>query len=349
MSRSYTTDTARWQAISNKDREAAHLFYYAVKTTGIYCIAGCASRLPKRENVLFFDTPTKAEAAGFRACKRCRPNDSTHAGISSQRVVQACRTMEQAEEEPSLETLAADAGLTSSHFQRLFKGHVGLSPKEYGRALRDSRVRAALEAGHSVTRAIVDAGFSSSSRFYEQSGQAMGMPARTYRKGGKGLTIHYVAARSFLGPILAAFTDQGVCSIEFGQSEEQLVHSLSQRFHQADIVPGGSELRSLVSEIVDFIQSPDKALDLPLDIQGTAFQQRVWKALQDIPAGETRTYTDVAHAMGIPQSVRAVAAACAKNRLAVVIPCHRVVRKDGSLAGYYWGLERKAALLENET
>lgn len=348
MSCPYDTNQERWQAVVCKDREAAHHFYYAVKTTGIYCVAGCVSRLPKRENVVFFDTGPAAEAAGFRACKRCRPDDPAHAGIASTRVVRACRTLEDSEETPSLESLAAAAGLSPHHFQRLFKNHVGLSPKEYGQAVRKAKVRASLEAGHSVTRAIMDAGFGSASRFYEKSGQTMGMPAKTYKKGGAGLTIQYVAAFSFLGPILVAFTENGVCSIEFGDSEDALVDSLKKRFHQAEIVPGTLELDSHVAEIVEFIHSPEKGLDLPLDIQGTAFQQRVWRALQDITAGEIRTYSDIAEVLGMPASVRAVATACASNRLAVVIPCHRVVRKGGALAGYYWGLDRKAALLKNE-
>lgn len=348
MTRDYATDTQRWQAVVDKDTAAAHAFYYGVKTTGIFCIAGCASRLPKRENVLFLDTADNAVEAGFRPCKRCHPQDTAHADIASNRIVRACRAMEQAEDSPSLEELAEEAELSPQHFQKLFKEHVGISPKKYAQAIRDTKVRTALEKGESVTRAIMDAGYGSASRFYEKSKQTLGMSARTYSKGGAGLLIHYASGTTFLGTILAAFTDKGVCSIEFGESEDALVQSLTARFDQADIQPGGRDLKKQIARISDFIRSPEKRLDLPLDIQGTAFQQQVWQALKDIPAGETRTYSEVAESLGIPGSVRAVATACARNRLAVVVPCHRVLRKDGSLGGYYWGLEKKTALLENE-
>ena len=348
MTHPYATESDRWQAVKERDKDAAHTFYYAVKTTGIYCVPGCSSRLPKRENVEFFETTDQAVGAGFRACKRCRPDDPAHAGILSNRIVHACRTIEQAETIPSLTSLARACGLSPSHFQRLFTEHVGVSPKVYGQAIRESRVRAALGQGTSVTQAIFDAGYGAASRFYEQSDAVIGMTARKYRKGGAGLDIRYACGESYLGLILAAFTDRGVCSIEFGDSEEQLVDSLSARFPEADLRHGGVHLRDQLAEIVSFIRSPATGLALPLDIQGTAFQQRVWKELQKIPAGETRTYSEVAQALGVPGSVRAVASACARNRLAVVVPCHRVLRKGGLLAGYHWGLERKAALLENE-
>jgi len=344
----YDTEEARWKAVINRDADAVGSFLYAVKTTGIFCVPGCASRQPKRENVLFYDTPAQAQADGFRPCKRCRPDDPAHADIRSDRIVAACRAIEQSDEMPSLAALAAEAGLSPSHFQRLFTDHVGVSPKIYGQAVRDAKVRVALEAGTPVTQAIFDAGYGSASRFYERSKAALGMDAATYRKGGQGMDIRYAYAESHLGPILAAFTENGVCSIEFGENTQALLASLRDRFPQASLRDGGPHLQDQLAEIVAFIKTPQSGLSLPLDIQGTAFQQRVWKELQAIPAGQTRTYTQVAEALGQPDAARAVASACAQNRIAVAIPCHRVIRKSGELAGYHWGLERKKALLDSE-
>lgn len=344
-----TTETdARWRAVLDRDRSAARRFCYAVVTTGVYCLPGCPSRRPNRDNVRFFDTAADAEAAGFRPCRRCRPDDPTHAHMDSERIVAACRTIERAEQPVPLDELAAAAGLSPSHFQRLFTDRVGVSPKVYAQAVRDARVREALERGVPVTRAVFDAGYGSASRFYERSGQVLGMPPKAYGKGGKGLTIRYAVGESFLGPILCAFTERGVCAIEFGENPAVLAATLRDRFPAARIEEGSAELADGVAEVAAFIKTPDRGLDLPLDIQGTAFQQRVWRALRDIPPGETRTYSDVARAVGKPKAVRAVAAACAANRLAVAVPCHRVVRKSGELAGYHWGLEKKRALLDNE-
>lgn len=339
---------ARWQAVLSRDAGAARAFCYAVRTTGIFCMPGCASRLPNLENVEFFDNAAQATAAGYRPCKRCRPDDPAHRDMASRRVIEACRAMEQADAPIPLDKLAATAGLSPSHFQRLFKQRVGISPKVYAQAVRDDRIRKALSQGQSVTRAIFDAGFGSASRFYERSNQTLGMDAGIFRKGGQGLTIRYACAESFLGPILAGFTDQGVCAIEFGDSTESLARGLRDRFPHADIREGSPELHALVKEVADFIKSPDAGLDLPLDVQGTAFQVRVWQELQNIPCGGTRTYSDIAESLGNPRAVRAVAAACAANPLAVAVPCHRVIRKTGQLAGYRWGLDKKKALLENE-
>lgn len=349
MTNRYASDAQRWEAVQNKDAQAAHAFYYAVKTTGIFCIAGCASRLPNRENTEFFDTSKDAVSAGYRPCKRCRPDDPAHTHIDNDRIVTACRIIERTEEPPSLEILATSAGLSPSHFQRVFTAHVGVSPKTYAQAVRDEKVRAALAAGTPVTRAIFDAGYGAASRFYERSEDVLGMPPKSYKQGGQGEIIYYGMAASELGNVMAAFTHKGICSIEFGESTDELVASLLARFPNADIVPGGPPLNQTMADIIAFIDSPKKGLSLPLDIRGTAFQQRVWKELQRIPAGETRTYTQVAEALNAPGSVRAVASACARNRLAVIIPCHRVVRKNGDLAGYYWGLGRKKALLDRES
>jgi AraC family transcriptional regulator of adaptative response/methylated-DNA-[protein]-cysteine methyltransferase len=341
----------RLRAVLDRDGSASG-FVYAVATTGIYCRPGCPSRSPKPENVRFFDTPAQAEQAGFRPCKRCRPDDPSHRAIASGRVAAACRSIEQAlaegEAVPSLEALALDAGLSPSHFQRLFKARTGITPKEYARAVRDERVRAALAGGQSVTEAIYAAGFGAPSRFYEHAGQTLGMAPTAYRKGGHGLTIRFASADSFLGTVLAGFTDLGVCAIELGDTRDELVHALRERFPEADLRDAQHELAPLLSEVADFVRSPAQGLDLPLDIRGTAFQQRVWQELARIPAGETRTYTEVARALDAPKAVRAVAAACAANPLAVAVPCHRVLHKSGELAGYRWGLARKKALLDNE-
>ncbi|WP_272699143.1 bifunctional DNA-binding transcriptional regulator/O6-methylguanine-DNA methyltransferase Ada [Desulfovibrio sp. Fe33] len=350
MSHKETIRKARLHAVMNRDASAGG-FCYAVKTTGVYCLPGCPSRSPRPENVLFFDTPAQAEDAGFRPCRRCRPDDPAHRNIASARTVAACRTIERAirdDAPPPLAALAEDAGLSSSHFQRLFKAHTGISPREYARAMQDERVRSALAQGRSVTEAIHDAGFGSPSRFYERAALTLGMDAAVYRKGGRGMTIRFAVAESFLGPVLAGFTDRGVCAIEFGDSPEALAQALLDRFPAADIRDGQTELAPLLQEVADFIRRPAEALDLPLDIQGTAFQQRVWRELTRIPPGETRSYTDIALAMGQPEAVRAVAAACAANPLAVAVPCHRARRKSGDLAGYRWGLARKRALLDRE-
>jgi len=344
----YSTDEARWQAVQARDKGAVNEFYYAVKTTGIYCLPGCASRQPKRENILFYDTPDAAVADGFRPCKRCRPDDPAHAGILSDRMVAACRAIELSEEPPSLDALAAEAQLSPFHFQRLFTERVGVSPKVYAQAIRDTKVRETLASGLPVTQAIFDAGYGSASRFYERSKAVLGMPPKAYKKGGQAMDIRYAYAESHFGPVLAAFTEVGLCALDFGESREQLIAALTVRFPQAAIRDGGPHLAGQVAEIVAFLKVPSRGLSLPLDIQGTAFQQRVWKELQQIPAGELRTYTEVAQSLGMPASVRAVASACARNRIAVVIPCHRVVRKGGDLAGYYWGVERKQALIDSE-
>lgn len=344
----FTTDDSRWHAVLDRDSTVARDFVYAVETTGIYCIPGCPSRKPRRENVRFFDTASEAEKSGYRPCKRCRPDDILHLGIDSERIVTACRTIESADQSVPLVDLAKQAGLSSSHFRRLFIDRVGVSPKVYAQTIRDNDVRRQLELGHSVTRAIFDAGYGSASRFYERANFTLGMPPKEYKRGGKGLTIRYAFGKSFLGPVIAAFTEDGVCAIEFGATRKSMVGALRNRFPKAIVSDGSEELEKLVTEVTAYIKTPDKGLDLPLDIQGTAFQQRVWQELQTIPVGETRTYGDIAQALGKPKSVRAVAAACASNNLAVAIPCHRVVRKSGQLAGYFWGLDRKQALIENE-
>lgn len=348
----YDTPEARLRAVLDRDANAADRFCYAVRTTGVYCSPGCPSRAPRPENVEFFDTPAQAEQAGYRPCMRCRPDDPAHQDLGSERVIRACRALEQGADqgEPvSLEALAHRAGLSPSHFQRLFKARTGLSPREYGQAVRDRRVRAALERGVSVTEAIFEAGFGSASRFYERAERILGMDAATYRKGGNTMTLRYAVAPCFLGLVLAAFTDRGVCAIQFGDTPEELVDALHERFPKAELLDARDELAPHLAEIADFVQHPDRGLDLPLDIIGTAFQQRVWNELTKIPVGRTSTYSEVAAALGAPGSARAVGTACGANPLAVVIPCHRMLRKSGQLAGFRWGLARKQALLDNES
>jgi len=336
-------DTSRWQAVLDRDPAAA--FVYAVATTGVYCRPDCPSRRANRENVRFFDTTGDAEAAGFRACLRCRP---TEADRTAELVARACRTIEAAEETPILATLAEEAGLSPFHFHRVFKAHTGLTPRGYARALRDNRVRAALGEAGTVTEALYDAGFGSSGRFYAGSNASLGMTPTRFRDGGRGETIRYAIGRSSLGGVLVAATDRGICAIMLGDDPEMLAGALRGQFGKARLEAGDADFDRWVSQVVAFVDDPHLGLDLPLDIRGTAFQRRVWQALRAIPMGETRTYTDIAESLGMPKAVRAVAGACASNAIAVAIPCHRVHRIGGALAGYRWGIERKRALLEKE-
>ena len=336
-------DTSHWQAVL--DRDPAASFVYAVVTTGVYCRPDCPSRRAKRENVRFFDSNGEAEAAGFRACLRCRP---TEADRTAELVEKACRIIEAAEETPDLASLAAGAGLSTYHFHRVFKARTGLTPRGYARALRDRRVRAALGEAGTVTEALYDAGFGSSGRFYAGSNASLGMTPTRFRAGGAGEIIRYAIGRSSLGGVLVAATDKGICAIMLGDDPDILIGELRGQFSKARLVAGDPEFDNWVSQVVAFVDDPHLGLDLPLDIRGTAFQRLVWQALRAIPMGETRTYTDIAEALGMPNAVRAVAGACASNAVAVAIPCHRVHRIGGALAGYRWGIERKRALLDKE-
>ena len=345
--RLYATDEARWQAVVERAPAAEGHFFYGVATTGIYCRPGCASRLPKRENVRFFDDQETAEAAGFRACKRCEPRAETDAGV--QAIVQACRLIEASEKPPSLEDLAGAVGLSKYHFQRLFKKTTGVTPRQYAAEKRAQRVRRALQKEAAVTEAIYSAGFESSSRFYETAAASLGMTPKAYGAGGPGVSIRYAIVHSYLGWVLVAATAQGVCKIDLGDSPQSLLAELEGCFPQADLRAGDQAFEAVMSQVLLFLEQPQKGLQLPLDIQGTAFQRRVWSALQEIRAGTTASYGEVAAQIGKPTASRAVAAACAANKIAVAIPCHRVVRSDGGLGGYRWGTARKRALLERET
>ena len=338
----------RWAALVNRDAGADGTFYYSVKTTGVYCRPSCAARLPRPENVRFHATREAAENAGFRPCKRCKPDQPSLAEQHASMVTNMCRFIENSEAPPGLDELAARAGLSPWHFHRLFKSVTGLTPKAYAMAHRAKHIRTALKRGGTITHGIYDAGFNSNSRFYEKSNQLLGMTPSSYRAGGAGAEIRFAVGECSLGSILVAISDRGVCAILLGDDPETLLHDLQDRFPRSDLIGGDSEFEQLAAKVIGFVEAPAIGLDLPLDIRGTAFQQRVWQALREIPAGTTMSYTDIAKRIGAPRSVRAVARACAANSLAVAIPCHRVVRNDGGLAGYRWGVERKRDLLQRE-
>jgi AraC family transcriptional regulator of adaptative response/methylated-DNA-[protein]-cysteine methyltransferase len=345
---SATHSDPRWMRIVARDRSADGLFWFSVATTKVYCRPSCPSRAANPKNVVLHDSLAQARATGFRPCKRCNPEGLSHAAGNTILVETACRTIEQSETPPSLADLANAAGLSPAYFHRLFKMETGLTPKAYAAAHRANRVRQALSAGCSVTEAIYDAGFHSSGRFYENATPMLGMTPAQYRAGGAGETIRFALGQSSLGAILVASSKKGIVSIEIGDSPEPLLRALQDRFPRAELVGGDAAYEALVARVVGFVEAPGLGLDLPLDVRGTAFQQRVWQALRDIPAGETVSYTELARRIGRPQSVRAVAGACARNAIAVAIPCHRVVRQDGGLSGYRWGVARKRSLLVRE-
>jgi AraC family transcriptional regulator of adaptative response/methylated-DNA-[protein]-cysteine methyltransferase len=341
-------DDRRWKALTQRDLQFVGTFYYAVTTTGVYCRPTCASRLPLRENVRFFNSWQEAEQAGFRACKRCQPKDAENPSPHHTAIIAACRSIEQAETPPTLESLAKQAGISPFYFQRLFKKTIGITPRQYFQQERSNRMRESLKQNERVTDAVYAAGFASNSRFYSQAAQTLGMKPSDYQKGGKGMSISYAIVSSNLGWVLVAATPLGICAIDFGESHALLVKHLAQRFPNAHLAPGAAPFSEWVTQVLSLLESPSRGLNLPLDIQGTAFQRRVWLALQAIPCGTTASYTEIATRIGSPKAVRAVASACASNNLAVAIPCHRVVRSNGDLAGYRWGLDRKRKLLELE-
>ncbi len=343
-----TVSDPRWTAVVTRDRQSDGEFVYAVRTTGVYCRPSCGSRAARPENVEFHATAAEAERAGFRACKRCRPNDTTRGSVQSALIADLCRYIESADEAPTLDKLARRAGVSAYHLHRLFKAATGVTPRQYAEAHRARRVRAELGVRQTVTDAIYGAGFNSSGRFYGQAAALLGMTPTRFRAGGTDTTIRFAVGECSLGSILVAASDQGVCAILLGDDPEVLVRDLQDRFPRAQLIGGDAEFEGLVARVVGLVEAPGLGLDLPLDVRGTAFQQRVWQTLREIPAGQTASYSEVARRIGAPTSVRAVAHAVASNPLAVAIPCHRVVRTDGALAGYRWGIERKRALLERE-
>jgi AraC family transcriptional regulator of adaptative response/methylated-DNA-[protein]-cysteine methyltransferase len=345
----YVTDDERWQALQARDARADAVFVYAVRTTGVYCRPSASARLPKRENVEFFDSPEAAEAAGYRASRRARGDQTSAAAERAALVAQACRLIEEAETTPNLDDLAAHAGMSSFHFHRVFKAETGLTPKAYASASRARRLRAELVFPNtSVTDAIYGAGFNSNSRFYETSDQLLGMRARDYRAGGTGAVIRFAVGQCSLGAILVAQSQRGICAILIDDDPDALVRDLQDQFPKAQLIGGDAEFEQLIAQVVGFIEVPSMGLNLPLDVRGTAFQERVWQALREIPPGATVSYTQIAERIGAPKAVRAVAQACGANHIAVAIPCHRVVRRDGDIAGYRWGVDRKRELLRRE-
>ena len=344
----FSGDDERWAAVLGHDRRADGVFYYAVRTTGVYCRPSCSARRPRREHVSFHATREAAERAGFRSCKRCRPEAAGVAEQHAAAVARACRLIETAEELPDLGTLAETAGMSRFHFHRVFKAVAGVTPKAYGAAHRARRVRDELSRSHTVTEAIYGAGFNSNGRFYATSTDVLGMTPSRFRAGGSGASIRFAVGECSLGSILVAATDKGVCAILIGSKPERLVRDLQDRFPRATLLGGDKAFEAVVARVVGFVESPARGLDLPLDMRGTAFQQRVWQALRKIPVGATASYTQIAARIGSPTAVRAVARACASNAIAVAIPCHRVIRVDGGLSGYRWGVARKRALLERE-
>ncbi len=342
------TDDARYDAIRRRDAALDGAFVYSVRTTGVYCRPNCPARLARRENVRFHPTPADARAAGFRACLRCQPDGVGIAARHAAAVQRACRLIEAAEEPPTLAAIAAAAGLSPHHLHRVFRAATGVTPKAYADAHLARRAADGLRGGASVTEAIYGAGYSAPSRFYEQSAARLGMTPGAYRRGGPGAAIRFAVGQCSLGAVLVAATARGVCAILLGDDPDALVRDLQDRFPQAALDGEDGAFDATVARVVAFVDAPRRGLDLPLDIGGTAFQQRVWAALQAIPPGETRSYAQVAAGIGNPAAVRAVAGACAANPLAVAVPCHRVVRLDGNLSGYRWGIERKRALLARE-
>jgi AraC family transcriptional regulator, regulatory protein of adaptative response / methylated-DNA-[protein]-cysteine methyltransferase len=338
----------RWALLRARDARADGSFFYSVSTTGVYCRPSCAARAARPEHVAFHASAAAAERAGFRPCKRCKPDQPPLAARQAARVAELCRLIEQSDETPSLEQLAQHAGLSVFHTQRLFKAVTGVTPRAYAAARRAGRLKVELAKSDSVTQAIYGAGFSGSGRFYAHANQVLGMRPKEFRAGGQGLQIRFAIGQCSLGAILVAATERGVCAILLGNDPEQLAHDLERRFPQAQLMGADAAFERLVATVVGLVEQPRIGVELPLDVQGTAFQRRVWQALRAIPAGETTSYTALARAIGAPKAVRAVAQACASNALAVAIPCHRVVRKDGALSGYRWGVERKRALLARE-
>ena len=339
----------RWARVMSRDKGADGMFWYSVVTTGIFCRPSCHSRMADPKNVRFHDSPAEARAAGFRPCKRCQPEGASLDVQNSAIVAKACKLIESRSEPMSLEDLAGAVELSPHYFHRMFKAKTGVTPKEYASAHQAARVRRHLESGpSSITQAIYDAGYNSNGRFYENAAAILGMTPRQFRRGGQDEEIRFAVGQCSLGAILVASSKKGVVSILIDSEPDALVRTLQDRFPNAKLVGADEEYEQLVARVVGLVELPGADVDLPLDVRGTAFQRRVWQALRKIPAGKTASYADIARRIGAPKAVRAVAGACAANNLAVAIPCHRVIRRDGGVSGYRWGIERKRALLERE-
>jgi AraC family transcriptional regulator of adaptative response/methylated-DNA-[protein]-cysteine methyltransferase len=340
-------DEARWQAALRRDRACDGRFVFAVRSTGIYCRPSCPARRPHRDNVLFFADPAEAERAGFQACRRCRPGDALAPEVAVAQ--QICRYIDEHRyERATLADLGAHVGFSPYHLQRLFKGVMGITPRQYAATRRLERFKEGIKDGDVVASALYGAGYRSSSQLYEQAPERLGMTPTTYRKGGTGMTITYTITQSRLGDLLLAATERGLCAVRFGESPASLERTLRREFPAATIRRDEAALQSWVDAVTNYLEGRQAQLDLPLDVQATAFQSRVYEALRAIPYGSTRSYSQVARAIGQPAAAREVGQACADNPVALVIPCHRVVRSDGGLGGYRWGAGRKRSLLERE-
>lgn len=341
-------DAERWAALAARDAAADGTFVYAVRTTGVYCRPSCPSRPARPENVTFHRTCAEAEAAGFRPCRRCRPDAPGLPERRAEAIARACRLIETAETAPTLAALAQGAGMSAYHFHRVFKAATGVTPRAYAAAHRAASLVARLPGAGSVTEALYEAGYGAASRFYAEGAPRLGMAPALYRKGGTGLRIRFGIGACSLGAILVAATDRGICAILLGEAPAPLLEDLQDRFPEAEIVGGDPDFEGWMAKVIGLVEAPGRGLDLPLDIRGTAFQQRVWEALRRIPVGSTASYAEIARAIGLPTASRAVAQACGANPIAVAIPCHRVVRADGGLSGYRWGVARKRDLLRRE-
>jgi AraC family transcriptional regulator of adaptative response/methylated-DNA-[protein]-cysteine methyltransferase len=344
-----------WRSVVTRNRAADGEFVYGVRSTGVYCRPSCPSRKPKREQVVFFSIPDAAEREGFRECRRCRPRAMGVRDPKADLVARVCRRIESAianddlgESRVTLSALAASVGLSAHQLERAFRSVMGITPRQYADQKRMGRVKSQLKRGHSVTTALYDAGFGSSSRLYERAPAQLGMTPVTYQRGGSGMEIHYTIVDSPLGRLLVGATDRGVSAVYLGDSDAHLEAELRKEYPRAEIRRDNAGLAASVSAILKHMSGREPHLDLPLDVQATAFQRRVWEELRRIPYGETKTYSEVARAIGRPTAIRAVARACATNPVSVVVPCHRVVRRDGNLAGYRWGLEVKRKLIARE-
>lgn len=343
-----TVSDPRWASVMKRDARADGLFVYAVRTTGVYCRPSCAARHARPENVAFHASAADARRAGFRPCLRCQPDQPPLAERQAALVADLCRVIDRAEQPPTLDELARRAGLSAFHLHRVFKATTGVTPRAYANARRAQRVRAELAGAGSVTDAIYSAGYNSGARFYAEADRLLGMTPSRFRAGGAGADIHFAIGQCSLGAILVARSERGICAITLGDDADALARDLQDRFPKARLVGADAAFEQWVARVVGFVEAPGLGLDLPLDVRGTAFQQRVWQALRDIPSGHTASYAQIAARIGAPKAVRAVAQACAANALAVAIPCHRVVRRDGAVSGYRWGVERKRALLARE-
>jgi len=338
-----------WRAVESRDATFDGVFVYAVRSTGVYCRPGCPSRRPQQDQVVFFNTGAEAREAGYRPCRRCHPDEALPASAQAELVQHACAILDASEDStPGLEALASELHLSPSHLHRIFKATTGLTPRQYAAGQRLKRFKLGIQAGQDVTTALYGAGYSSSSRLYTTAAASLGMTPAAYRRGGKAMDIDYTIVVTRLGRMLVAATTRGICTVCFGDQDTDLEASLRSEFPAAALRHDDATLKLWVDALVDHLEGLQPRLDLPLDLQATAFQLRVWEALRQIPYGETRTYTQVAGAIGQARAVRAVGSACASNPVAVITPCHRVIRSDGSLGGYRWGVERKQALLEQE-